>query len=1107
MKKFLSLLITVSMILSVLILPIGAEESGNTLTVNGSSYTVSKSAVTAGNQTYDTVVIDGNTYLVIRTADQFKAMTGTGNYVMATDVDLGGASASDSNTYIISGWHGRLEGNGKSVTGYSIAGNNAGLFSFSDTTKDVVIQNMNFGTKSAPITGGAIGNGSNGVLCGKTNVKSLTLIRCNSYVDFSSSNAVNSAFVGQANSKNATYTFRECKTYGSIVSGNKTGAFMANIASPYVTVNFYDCINNVDVLGKSSKQGTGGFIGCANQQNTVLYFENCINAGDIYGDTTDYPVGGFIGLHTASGGTHRCTFKNCSQTGTVSGEGNYIGEFIGNTSLLNSISFSHDDVDFCYDGLFGNYPYGTKTTRGNLYFSDSVNGLQILDAAKAAYFQTAPGSGSGLTNVRVLLALPEAELVNAKNVELKVVFQNLKGTPTKKTLTVTDAEEPLTCYYSVIAGNLIAEAPIGYVMLAVVVTDVDSSWTPSGENLEVYFKVGDRVVYDNLPETDDSYDGMIVYPADNEKIFDIASAASDILERNGYKVGVISDREIEDLDAEVFKIYLGNTACELSQQATVNAGYIRYLCGEGAIAVNAANDADLAQAMNEFITDCFLKGDFTMNDSYFDKTIAANTQSLAGWQLSLPAYTHGTLDTTLYSGGYGKNPGVSSEKSTMQVIDRTTASAFAKYLTLLELNGYTKTFENAIDGNRYASYTDAQGNTFYMYYMETVAENTAEVFFNNRVHIIHDRSSNVSLDDFCYSVPASENTEFYVFNLNTTGEDTILIHAADNSWIMIDGGVTDWANNVNDPEGKFADSIYQFMREKSGLKDGEKLVISAWYLTHAHRDHFLAFGSMIDRNHEGIELQRILTNVPDTSVIYNSNNSYYVTVLNSINAYYPNVKFLKAHAGMEIQLADVHFTVLLSQDSLVEYWTTNKDEWNNHWSGWSSDKTCTKCNGEECRLGRKCYDFNNSSTVTKIRIGDMTILSTGDAYRIDRWMVPYYSMETLNVDVLKVAHHFNNHEMVATDKSGSVIDYSKYYWKLLETRADDTLYAIVTNINYAKSSAKTAWQNAFNNSADHHFIEAKYNTIYGFRSVNGEVVMTQYDAIYSYTGKIDNTAK
>ena len=511
--------------------------------------------------------------------------------------------------------------------------------------------------------------------------------------------------------------------------------------------------------------------------------------------------------------------------------------------------------------------------------------------------------------------------------------------------------------------------------------------------------------------------------------------------------------------------------------------------------------------MTELISDCFMKGDFTANDSYLDKTIAATAQSLSGWQLSLPAYTHGTLDTTLYSGGYGKNPGVSSEKSTMQVIDHTTAFAFSKYLMLLELSGYTKTFENAIDGNLYASFTDAAGNTFYMYYMKTVDENTVEVFFNNRVHVIHDRSSNVSLDDFCYSVPASENTEFYVFNLNTAGEDTILIHAADNSWIMIDGGVTDWGSNVNDPEGKFADSIYQFMREKSGLKDGEKLVISAWYLTHAHRDHFLAFGSMLTRNHDGIILQRILTNIPDTSVIYNSNNSYYVTVLNTVNSYYPNVKLLKAHAGMEIQLADVHFTVLMAQDSLVQYWTSNKDEWNNHWSSWVYNKTCTQCDGSECLLGRKCYDFNNSSTVTKIKIGDMTILSTGDAYRIDRWMVPYYSMQTLNVDILKVAHHFNNHEMVATDKSGATIDRNKYYWKLLEARADDTLYAIVTNASYSTSNAKTAWETAFDNSADHHFIEAKYNTIYGFKSVNGEVVMTQYNAIYSYAGKVDNTAK
>lgn len=583
----------------------------------------------------------------------------------------------------------------------------------------------------------------------------------------------------------------------------------------------------------------------------------------------------------------------------------------------------------------------------------------------------------------------------------------------------------------------------------------------------------------------------------------------DELGRNGYKAGVISDSEASDLNAEIIKVYLGNTNSTLSQSATVGENDIRFLQSGNSIALTAGKDENLPFAVYQLLSDCLIGGELVLIQEYQDKTIAASAQTPSGWQLSLPAYTSGTLDTTLYSCGYGKDASNTNEKSTMQIINNTTAEDFSRYMLLLEMKGYKKTFENAIDGNRYASYTSAQGDTFYMYYLETVADNTVEVQFNNRVHIIHDRSSNVSLEDFCYTTQSTGNTEFFAFNLNTAGEDTLLIHTADNAWIMIDGGMTDWENyeglHVNDPDGKFADSIYQFMREKSNLKDGEKLVISAWYLTHAHRDHCLAFGSMIERNHEGIELQRIMANVPDTSVIYNSNNPYFLNTMNTVNTYYPNVKFLKAHAGMEIRLADVEFTVLMAQENLIHYWVSNKDEYNSHWKNWSD--SCTICGGD-CRLYYKMYDFNNSSIVTKIKIGDMTILSTGDAYRIDRWMVPYYSLDTLNVDILKVAHHFNNHEMVANNRYGSRIDRSKYYWKLLEARADKEFYAIVTNANYDKgATAKTAWQNAFANNAKHHFVESKYDTVYGFKKVNGSIVMTEYDATYSYAGGVDNTAQ
>ena len=71
--------------------------------------------------------------------------------------------------------------------------------------------------------------------------------------------------------------------------------------------------------------------------------------------------------------------------------------------------------------------------------------------------------------------------------------------------------------------------------------------------------------------------------------------------------------------------------------------------------------------------------------------------------------------------------------------------------------------------------------------------------------------------EFSYSAAESVKSEFYFFRMNHSDEDTFLIRCCDNSWIMIDGGITDWAYF----DGTLADDIYNFMRERyENIKTG-----------------------------------------------------------------------------------------------------------------------------------------------------------------------------------------------------------------------------------------------------------------------------------------------
>lgn len=298
---------------------------------------------------------------------------------------------------------------------------------------------------------------------------------------------------------------------------------------------------------------------------------------------------------------------------------------------------------------------------------------------------------------------------------------------------------------------------------------------------------------------------------------------------------------------------------------------------------------------------------------------------------------------------------------------------------------------------------------------------------------------------------------------------------------MIDGGVTGYGDM--DPDERFSDALFDFMRARS--RTPGPLVISAWYLTHAHRDHFLVFGALLRRHHTDVRLQRMLANIPG-GYVPNSNLPDFRHCMEIVRRYYPGVRYLKAHAGMEIRLADVRLTVLLSQEEQIDFWVRNREVYEQRWKDW---KAMDRADADfrACRNGYKLYDFNNTSLICLIRVGELSVLELGDGYRAETWMVPYYSMATLRADILKVAHHFNNDELV---------DFYRSY-----TADGGPVWALVPNARYysfCDCDAKRAWYQSLAAERGQHFLVGSYSTIYSFRKDRGALLTAEIPAAYSY---------
>ncbi len=285
-----------------------------------------------------TVTADGVTYNVLRTAEDFKAITGNNNYIFANDIDLAGAVIDGSNASLIKGWSGVLEGNGHSLTGYSIINaNGTGLINCLNG-EVVTIRNLTVGSEAAPISALSTGNGATGIVIGGVNNNGgVTFENCTVWGNMDESvadgalysKAQKGLFVGKVDkaSPDSVLTFVNCTANGVVKGNNKIGGFLACNYSA-ATLIFTNCTNNAAVSGR---QFVGGFVGIV-QAKGPSSFESCVNNGAVDGitldagdtDPTGDATGGFIGKNTGDS-----TIKLCTNNGTVVGNATKTGTLVG----------------------------------------------------------------------------------------------------------------------------------------------------------------------------------------------------------------------------------------------------------------------------------------------------------------------------------------------------------------------------------------------------------------------------------------------------------------------------------------------------------------------------------------------------------------------------------------------------------------------------------------------------------------------------------------------------------------------------------------------------------------------------------------------------------
>ena len=220
---------------------------------------------------------------------------------------------------------------------------------------------------------------------------------------------------------------------------------------------------------------------------------------------------------------------------------------------------------------------------------------------------------------------------------------------------------------------------------------------------------------------------------------------------------------------------------------------------------------------------------------------------------------------------------------------------------------------------------------------------------------------------------------------NSVGKEggmSYVIRLTDGTFVVIDGGYgTD----------KEARNLYATLFANNPLPG--KPVISAWFITHLHADHYAVLGNMARRFGDLVTVKGFYYNFPDASLndkLSAPTSGNYTSLIDKPSEAEPKMKswsgatlYSKLHSGMVLGFAGATVEVLL----------THEDVCQSYYDG------SLRANDFE-------KDGNNTSTVLRFNIAGQKILFLADAeFAVSEELTGTYTADYLKSDIMQMAHH------------------------------------------------------------------------------------------------------
>lgn len=277
--------------------------------------------------------------------------------------------------------------------------------------------------------------------------------------------------------------------------------------------------------------------------------------------------------------------------------------------------------------------------------------------------------------------------------------------------------------------------------------------------------------------------------------------------------------------------------------------------------------------------------------------------------------------------------------------------------------------------DKYCAAAAAAG--FSMLNSHSAAHNTFKTFSdgNTRFYITYSESDTVKIiteDASATEAPITAETYSSICTptvtqlaLSYTPENTngmgYIIRLSDGSFIIYDGGFT-------------ADSD-TLMKALNRLNvTGEMPHIRMWLLTHMHGDHYQAFLRFSVNYSKDVKLDYLALNVAHRYYDVDYSNVYSNGKIASALSTFTGARQLKLHAGSVLRFADAEIEIL--------------------------------CTQEELYPGILSLEFSNdTSVVSRLKLGGQTVLFPGDAQTMESGVLAYMYGAYLKSDFIQISHH------------------------------------------------------------------------------------------------------